>query len=733
MIHFPISKEKIAFILALVMTLSLFSGCESAPEADPTVTTAATEPTVVTEPPATTPADGDPGNVTCQGSYTAKDAEAQAAADDVVAVISVSTTETVEVTQPGTEATQAPTETEAPVETTAPVETEVPGETEPDQPVYETITITEEIPLTNRQLQAFYWLEVAAYRQAGHENAPDFTRSLDTQICAIDDTVGSWQQYFLREALQSWAAARALTLQSQLVPLGYEEAYLPNAEKHAEYFVDIPAASVYYGSREYYRPNELHQTYLDDLPTLLEQLAEANGYAGAEELAQATAGVSPEDLIAAAELYNRGYMYLTELSYHITPTGEEVEAYFLEHEQEYAQAGITRDSGKYVDMRHILLLPKNAAVADDGTVTADEYDWTQIYWTAQSKLSDIRSTYPRGEGVFATAAANDSLDAGSALNGGLYENLTQGQMAEELDAWLFDDTREPGDTGLIRTTSGMHIVYYCSGTDIWYETAEKDLTAQLYRQQIEALLELYPVEINYNAIRLGQAEDPILTDSDLLYSDIAHERYPSAPLYLQQDYPNTRYGAYPIVTHGCGITTMAMLATYMSDTELTPPTLCERYGRYCSVKGTDRTLFVHTPGEMGFYLKQQVFNSKLALEALQQGYIVVCLQHEGLWTSGGHFLLLEKMNENGTIQVRDSNIYNYSDLDGHKIDEFDWSTIPPSAVSFWIYYPKQASHAQCVRCADGEAESAPDVLFNSDYLCGKCSNALLRRDTYLNN
>ena len=175
---------------------------------------------------------------------------------------------------------------------------------------------------------------------------------------------------------------------------------------------------------------------------------------------------------------------------------------------------------------------------------------------------------------------------------------------------------------------------------------------------------------------------------------------------------------------------MSMLATYMSDTALPPPTMCARFGRYCTEKGSDRTLFVHTPGDMGFYLKQQVFRAEDALKALEEGYIVVCLQHEGLWTSGGHFLLLEHLNENGSLQVRDSNIYNYAKLDGHKIDEFEWKTIPPAAISFWIYHPKQVTHAQCIRCSQADAVS--NTLFTGDYLCGKCETALLRRDTYLN-
>lgn len=59
-------------------------------------------------------------------------------------------------------------------------------------------------------------------------------------------------------------------------------------------------------------------------------------------------------------------MYDTALSYYIAPTEEEVEAYFTEHESDYAEAGITRSSGKLVDIRHILLIPQ---VPEDGTGT----------------------------------------------------------------------------------------------------------------------------------------------------------------------------------------------------------------------------------------------------------------------------------------------------------------------------------------------------------------------------
>lgn len=126
-----------------------------------------------------------------------------------------------------------------------------------------------------------------------------------------------------------------------------------------------------------------------------------------------------------------------------------------------------------------------------------------------------------------------------------------------LDDWCFDDARQSGDVDILRSGLGYHIVFFKGSTDIWYDTAREDLTAALGGEKIAQAREKYPAEIDYSAITLGTAAQTApVTASDLLYPDVGHQRYPEAQLYLQQDYPTTMYGAYRIVTHGCGITTM---------------------------------------------------------------------------------------------------------------------------------------------------------------------------------
>ena len=636
------------------------------------------ETTVETAPPPTAPADGNPDDVTCKGSYSAESADPEA----VVASMALPT-EPAEETEP-TAATQSAED--ATEETTEPTEPPVT-----------------EIPLTNAELQVWYWMEVAAWRASGQEG-PDYTQGLDTQLCDLDDTAVTWQQYFLQRALNTWHTSQALAQMAQDAGLPTEEAYQPNLKHHVTYLTDIPATKYLYGYNKSYTPNEMHQAYLDSIPQLLEQLAAEQGFASAGELAEAAACADETVLGEYARVYNLAYMYFTNLHYYIEPTAEEVEAYRAEHAAEFE--GIT---GKTVDIRHILL-------------TSQE--------EAQALLDNFRTWKDTSEPRFAELAHDRSQDAGSALTGGSYCDLEQGQLVQALDAWCFDEARKPGDTELIQTDCGWHILYFCGSRDKQLAAAEEALIASLDRANLAFARETYPMTVTYSAIRLENADSGLISADDLLYADIAHERYPTVPLYLQQDYATTRYGAFPITTHGCGITTMSMLASYMADEELTPPEMCARFGRYCYVTGTDSKLFEAEPAGMGFFLLKKTFEWREAKAAMAEGYLVVCVQHKGFWTRGGHFLVLQEMKKNEMLIVRDSNIYNYGKLHGHKSDEFSWDTVIPAGMGYWIYDYKVTQIPACHRCGE-ETENVASAMFTGDYTCEKCGEALQRRNNFL--
>lgn len=688
-------RNFLALLLCMALAF-LLAGCGAAPDS-PEVPTETAEATV----PATVPADGNPGDVTCQGTYYVTDAEVSAAADTVVAEIASASS------------------------------------TDPD--LYSG-------KLTNGQLQIYYWLEVAEYRQAGHETEPDFSKPLDTQVCEIDNSVGSWQQYFLRKALNAWSAQQALVLMGRDEGVPTEEEYKPDLEKRAEYMTGMPATEYLYAWSESFKPNELHQAYWDNLPDTLETLAADNGFGDndAQAKAIAGAGADSEDLISYAQLSNWAYMYFTELGYHFEPTAEEIEAWYTEHQAEYEAAGITKNSEKSVDLRHILLIPEGANVAADGTVTAAEDAWNACLTKATNLVADWQkatqktryaqfASYDPAEARFSEFASDYSEDPGSSINGGLYVDLRQGQLMDELDSWCFDDARQHGDYEIIRSRCGYHIVFFSQTTEDWYAAAEADLLTEQYNGIITDAMTKYPSEVDYSAIRLGQAEDngSFVTASDLLYPDVAHERFPSLPLYLQQDYPDAPYGDYKLSTHGCGITTLAMVASYMADDELTPPELAARYGYYCGERGTEIVIFDNTPAEMGFQLQGRSYSWDEIDAALKNGQVVISLQWVGYWTRGGHYLAITGLTEDGKYVVRDSNLLNYKRISAHAEDCHTRGSISQASQYYWIYAKKVTSIPTCVRCGEEGAAAAPEIMFREDYYCAKCHTSMERRNAFL--
>lgn len=567
--------------------------------------------------------------------------------------------------------------------------------------------------LTQGMLQAFYGLEVLNYLHSGAGPLPDTALPFSQQPCEIDSSVNTWEQYFLKKALATWHTVQALANAAEEQGLPVEEAFQPNLDNYAEYMTGMPATKYLYRYEKAYSPNSMHQAFLDDLDRLLSQLATENGFSSLDDLAARGLQVSKEDLLEAAKLYNFGYMYLTTMEDDLLPSDEEVDAYYQQNQADHPA------SGKFASFRQVLLEP-----------VASDAELDQIEETAQKMLKDWAGKYRHGEGSFAKMAYESSADLGSNLQGGLYWHIAEGSLISPLNEWVFDPQRQSGDTTVLRSSLGVHILYYVEGNTQSYADAKDALVREKLEGFMEACEQSYPMAVQYSDIVLSgdPAGQTSLSYSDILYPDVAHERFPEVPLYLQQDYGITKYGNYPLRTYGCGITSLAMLSSYMTDTELTPPIMCERYGSYCSSWGTDYMIFQNEPQNMGYFLKEQVFDPDLAYEALKEGYIVISCQQKGYWTTRAHYLVLEKVDEKG-VQVRDSNIYNYKRIPAHKEDRHAWSSVSSSSVSFWIFEKKPVRAKLCARC--GEPENFPQGILTADYQCKRCADALLRRNCYL--
>ena len=124
----------------------------------------------------------------------------------------------------------------------------------------------------------------------------------------------------------------------------------------------------------------------------------------------------------------------------------------------------------------------------------------------EKNAQDILNQWLSGEASeesFAALANEKSVDPGSNTNGGLYTEVAVGQMVEEFEAWCFDETRQVGDYGIVRTSLGFHIMYFSGSRPIWQSYAESDLMGERGMALITEATGKFPMTVEYEKIMLG--------------------------------------------------------------------------------------------------------------------------------------------------------------------------------------------------------------------------------------
>lgn len=336
--------------------------------------------------------------------------------------------------------------------------------------------------LTNSELQVYYGMMINQfmnnefyYLYYYYGYYFDYTQPLDTYVCLYDETL-TWHQYFLEQAFAAWHSYNALTIE---------------AEKAA--FV-LP---------------EEYQTVLDSLETDLNDTAVSAGFADAQEYVEyyLGTGATVEAYASFMEVYYMGYSYYLTLVEDIVPTEEEIEEYFLLHEEEYAQNGLTRED-KTIDVRHILILPEGATTSTVTSETFSEEAWAAAETQANAILAEWLAGEATGEsfGALANAYSADAYDSdGDGVNddGGLYTQVSEGDMVTNFNDWCFDESRVAGDYGIVQTEFGYHVMYFVGEEPLWRAYAEEDLITEQYNAVIQDAEALHPIQIDYSKIMLG--------------------------------------------------------------------------------------------------------------------------------------------------------------------------------------------------------------------------------------
>lgn len=132
------------------------------------------------------------------------------------------------------------------------------------------------------------------------------------------------------------------------------------------------------------------------------------------------------------------------------------------------------------------------------------------------------------------------------------------------------------------------------------------------------------------------------------------------PLYNQLDYPNKRFGSGTVATSGCGITSLAMVATYLTGHTYLPDELAGYFGGY----GENNVQRMEYGAKQMRLPIHKADNIRQIFSAMKEGNIAILLMnHLSIFTETQHFIVLNGVTKDGKYMVADSYAPNYEKWD----------------------------------------------------------------------
>lgn len=330
--------------------------------------------------------------------------------------------------------------------------------------------------ITNQQLSYYFWGEYFYYVN-NYGFSFDASQPLDQQTYqeATDSetgetTVTTWEDYFLENAQNSIIQTVALKQEAESKDFTMPEDYQSEYDSVVENMASNAASA----------------GFTDE---------DGNG----DVLAYIQDSYGDNATVESFEQYLYDSYYVSAYSDSIY-TGfsfddDQIEEYYDDHAEELQSYGIEKSDLPDVNVRHILIEPEKD---EDGSISDDA--WT----AAEEKAQEILDEWQAGdadEESFGELANTYSTDGGSNTNGGLYEDVYPGQMVTEFNDWCFDASRKPGDTGIVKTSFGYHVMYFVSFTDTYYykTVAEQELRYSEYSDYINNLVSQYTSSLTSDA------------------------------------------------------------------------------------------------------------------------------------------------------------------------------------------------------------------------------------------
>lgn len=372
--------------------------------------------------------------------------------------------------------------------------------------------------LTNGRLQVFYWMQVYDLINYYVEQYGDYATyylgiDLEKPLSEQTYTANSgmtWEQYFLEDALYAWHRYQSLADEAKKagyqMPAEYQKNFaemyssMEESAKKAGYdSVDamiqadlgstVTFDDYYYYMEIYYLGN----LYFSDLTSKLvftdaeldafyeknkESLQEYGVYKDESTLVDFrtifTKPIATKDAdgksVVTDEAWNDCLLKTQAIMETLqgTELNEETFAALAkvksEDKNSASNGGLYQFVGKNdlatVDVRHILVMPKGGTKDASGNVTYSDAEWETCRAAAQALLDQYLAGEKTEEAFGAMANEHSEDQNGKVTNGGLYADVSVGEMVKPFEEWIFDGSRQPGDTGLVKTQYGYHVMYF---------------------------------------------------------------------------------------------------------------------------------------------------------------------------------------------------------------------------------------------------------------------------------
>ena len=153
-----------------------------------------------------------------------------------------------------------------------------------------------------------------------------------------------------------------------------------------------------------------------------------------------------------------------DLAYFESASGDTVNGYYVVMFQDS-----TDNIFPLKNVRHILVTPEHTHAEGETHADGETYSEGELA-IAKATAEEILAQWQSGDATeesFAALANEKSAD-GDGTTGGLYENVYPGQMVANFEDWTYDAARKAGDTGIVESDYGYHVMYFVGDSEQTY-------------------------------------------------------------------------------------------------------------------------------------------------------------------------------------------------------------------------------------------------------------------------